>query len=73
MKLDQAEFRILGFGTLQVKTGKYQGDPVAIVHTGKVNSSGNGEYQLNILTGVVPVALTGTVQIGDALVKAIAE
>jgi hypothetical protein len=73
MKLDQAEFRILGFGTMQVRTGKYQGEPVAIVHTGKVDSSGSGEYQVSILTGVVPVALRGTVQIDNTVVKAIAE
>jgi hypothetical protein len=73
MNLDQAEFRILGFGTMQVRTGKYQGEPVAIVHTGKVDSSGSGEYQISILTGVVPVALSGTVQIDNTVVKAIAE
>lgn len=73
MNLDQAGFKILGFGKLQVKTGKYEGDPVAIVHTGKVDTSGSGEYQINLLSGVVPLALTGTVQISNTSVKASAE
>lgn len=70
MKLDQVGFRIQGFGITQVKTGKFEREPVAIVHTGKIEASGNGEYQVNILTGVVPVALTGTVQITGTDVKA---
>jgi hypothetical protein len=73
MKLGQVQFLIQGFGALEVKTGKFQDDPVAIVHTGKVNATGSGTYQVNIITGVVPVALTGTVQISGTEVKAMAE
>jgi hypothetical protein len=73
MQLTQVHFRILGFGKTQVKTGKYEGEPVAIVHTGTVDSSGSGDYQVNIIDGVVPVALTGTVKISDTQVKASAE
>ena len=70
LKLTQVHFRVLGFGTTQVKTGKYEGEPVAIVHTGTVNTSGSGDYQVNYLTGVVPVSLFGTVQINGTEVKA---
>jgi len=73
MKLEQVGFKIQGFGNMQVNTGKHEGDPVAIVHTGKVDCSGGGEYQVNILTGVVPVALLGTIQITGTDVKAMTE
>jgi hypothetical protein len=73
LKLTQVHFRIQGLGITQVKTGKYEGDPVAVVHTGKVDTTGSGEYQVNYLTGVVPVALFGTVQISGTDVKAMSE
>ena len=73
MKLPEVQFRILGFGKLQVRTAKYEGDPAALAHTGKVDASGSGDYQVNILTGVVPVALVGTVQISNTQVKAMVE
>ena len=70
MNLTQVHFLITGFGKTQVKTGNYQQNPEAIVHTGTVNASGNGEYKVNIITGVVPVALTGKVQINSTEVVA---
>lgn len=73
MNLDKAKFILLGFGTMEVKTGKYEGDPVAVVHTGKVNTSGSGEYQISVLGGVETVALFGTVQISGTEVKAMPE
>ena len=73
MNLTQVHFKVMGFGTTQVKTGKYEGEPVAVVHTGKVDASGSGAYQVNYLTGVVPVALFGTVQIEGTDVKAVAQ
>jgi hypothetical protein len=73
MKLTQVHFKVMGFGITQVKTGKYEGESVAVVHTGKVDTSGSGEYQVNYLTGVVPVALSGTVQISGTDVKAMPE
>jgi len=73
MKLPQVQFRIQGYGKVQVRTAKYEGDPAALVHTGKVDASGSGDYQVNILTGVVPVSLVGTVQISNSQVKAMVE
>jgi hypothetical protein len=73
MKLSEVKFRIQGFGNMKVTTGEYEHDPVAIVHTGKVDTSGNGEYQVSVLGGVVPVALFGTVQISGTEVKAMTE
>ena len=73
LTLSQVHFRIQGFGKTKVDTGKYEGDPVAIVHTGKVEISGNGYYKVSFLSGVVPVALTGTVQISGKEVKAMTE
>ncbi len=71
MKLTQVHFLVTGFGKTQVKTGNYQNKPVAIIHTGTANASGNGVYQVNIITGIVPVALTGTVQINGTKVIAV--
>ena len=73
LNLTQVHFRISGFGITQVKTGKFEGEPAAIVHTGKVDASGSGAYQVNFLTGVVPVALIGTVSISGSDVKALPE
>jgi hypothetical protein len=73
MNLTQVQFRVQGFGKTAVRTGKHEGEPAALVHTGKVDTSGGGEYQVNILTGVVPVALSGTVQITGTDVKAMTE
>jgi len=73
MKAGEVRFRIQGFGSLKVSTGKYEGDPVALVHTGKVDTTGNGDYQVSIITPVVPMALTGTVQISNTEVKAMPE
>jgi hypothetical protein len=73
LNLTQVHFRISGFGLTQVKTGKFEGEPAAIVHTGKVDASGSGAYQVNFLTGVVPVALIGTVSISGSEVKALPE
>jgi hypothetical protein len=68
LNLPQVEFQVQGFGKTKVSTGKNEGEPVTIVHTGKVDASGNGELQVNPLSGVVPVALVGTVEIlGDNL------
>ena len=71
MELDQVHFLITGFGKTQVKTGNYHSDPVAIIHTGTVDASGNGDYKVNIIDGIVPVALTGTVQVNGTQVVAI--
>jgi len=74
MHTSQTHFKVLGFGNTKVNTGKHEGDPVAIVHTGKVDVSGNGDYQVSVLVGgVVPVALTGTIQISGTDVKAMVE
>jgi len=73
MNLTQVQFRVQGFGKVSVRTGKHEREPAALVHTGKVEASGSGEYQVNILTGVVPVALTGTVQITGTDVKSMTE
>ncbi len=73
LNLPDVEFRILGFGKTKVSTGKKEGDPVTIVHTGKVEASGNGNYQVNPLSGVVPVLFTGTVEISGSDVKAFVE
>jgi hypothetical protein len=73
LALPDVEFRVLGFGKTKVGTGKKEGEPVTIVHTGKVDASGNGNLQVNPLTGVVPVALTGTVEISGNQVKATVE
>jgi hypothetical protein len=43
------------------------------VHTGTVNVSGNGDYQVSILGGILPVALTGTVKITGTDLKSMAE
>jgi hypothetical protein len=73
LDLPQVEFQVQGFGKTKVSTGKSEGEPTAIVHTGKVDASGSGELQVNPLSGVVPVALVGTVEIlGDQL-KAMVE
>jgi hypothetical protein len=69
----QAGLKLQGLGAMQIKTGKYEGDPVALVHTGKVDVSGYGDYQVIIISGVVPVALTGTIQISGTEVKAMPE
>jgi len=73
MNLSQVQFKVQGFGKTQVRTGKHEGEPAALVHTGTVQASGNGEYRVNILSGVVPVALTGTVQITGTDVKSMTE
>jgi hypothetical protein len=59
----QIQFQVQGFGKTKVGTGKHEGKPAAIVHTGKVNASGTGNYQVNVLVGLVPVAMSGYVQI----------
>jgi hypothetical protein len=73
LNLPQVEFRIVGFGKTKVGTGKSEGEPVTIVHTGKVDASGNGDLQVTPVSGVVPVALTGTVEISGSNVKVSAE
>jgi hypothetical protein len=73
MRVPKASFRVLGFGAVQVKTGKHEGEPTAVVHTGTVNVSGNGDYQVSILGGILPVALTGTVKITGTDLKSMAE
>jgi len=73
MNASQTQFKVLGFGNTKVNTGKREGDPVAIVHTGKVDVSGSGDYQVSVLGGVIPVALTGTIQITGTEVKAMVE
>ena len=73
LNLSQVEFRVLAFGKTKISTGKKEGEPVTIIHTGKVDASGNGDYQVNPLSGVVPVALTGTVEISGSDVKATVE
>ncbi len=73
LNLPQVEFRVLGFGKTKIGTGKKEGEPVTIVHTGKVEASGNGNLQVNPLTGVVPVVLTGKIEISGNNVKASVE
>lgn len=73
MKVAKATFRVEGFGPVAVKTGKHEGEPVALVHTGTVNVSGVGDYQVSILGGVLPVVLTGTVKITGTDVKSMEE
>jgi hypothetical protein len=71
--LTQVQFQLQGFGKTKVSTGKYEREPAALVHTGTVDTSGNGEYQVSVLGGVVPVALTGTVKITGSQLKAMVE
>jgi len=72
LNLPEAEFRLQGFGKTKVRTGKSEGNPTAIVHTGKVEASGNGAFQVNPLAGVVPIVLTGKVEIsGDRLIATV--
>jgi hypothetical protein len=73
MNTAKSAFRVQGFGNVHVQTGKHEGEPVAIVHTGKVEVNGNGEYQVSVLGSVLPVALTGTVQISGNEVRAMEE
>jgi len=73
LKLTEANFRIQGFANLHVKTGYYEREPSAIVHTGKFDAVGNGNYKVSIITPVVPVALTGIVEISGTNVKAMTE
>jgi hypothetical protein len=73
LKLTEANFRIQGFANMHVGTGKYEGESAAIVHTGKVNTTGSGEYQVSVLGAAVPVALFGTVQVTGSEVKAMVE
>jgi hypothetical protein len=73
MQVPDVAFQVQGFGKTTVSTGKFEGDPAAIVHTGKLNVSGAGEYQVTLVIGVVRVALTGTVTITGNNVKAVAE
>lgn len=73
LNLSQVNFRIQGLSPLKVTTGKYEGDPAALIHTGKLDASGNGQYKVNILSGVVPVALIGSVQLTGSEVKAMTE
>jgi hypothetical protein len=73
MKLDQASFKLQGFAKMKVTTGKYENDPKTIIHTGTVDTTGSGEYQVSVIGGVVPVALVGTIQIIGNNVKAYSE
>jgi hypothetical protein len=73
MNVTQVQFRVQGFGKTDVRTGKHEGEPAALVHTGKVDTSGSGNYRVNFLSGVVPVALSGTVQITGTDVKSMPE
>jgi hypothetical protein len=73
LNADDVKVKVQGFGSLKVSTGKYEGDPAALVHTGKVEVTGNGDYKVSIITPVVPVALTGTIQITGTDVKASTE
>lgn len=73
MHLSQVQFRLQGFGKTKIGTAKYEGESTALVHTGKVNTSGSGEYQVSVLGGVVPMALVGTVQISGKELKAMVE
>jgi len=73
MGLYQAQFRIQGFGKTKIQTAKHEGESAAIVHTGKIDASGHGAYAVNILSGVVPVVLEGTVQILGNEVKSLEE
>jgi hypothetical protein len=73
LKLSQVNFRIQGLSPLKVTTGKHEGDPAALIHTGKLEASGNGEYRVNILSGIVPVAVIGSVQVSGSEVKAMTE
>ena len=73
MNVTQASFKLQGFAKMQVSTGTYEHDPQTIIHTGKVNSTGSGEYQVSVIGGVVPVSLTGTIQVSGHDVKAFEE
>jgi hypothetical protein len=73
MNLSQVEFRLQGFGKTKIGTAKYEGDPAALVHSGTVETSGSGQYQVSVLGGVVPVALVGTVKITGSELKASVE
>jgi len=68
LNLPPVAFRIQGFGKTKISTGKSGGEPAAVVHTGKVNASGNGNYSTAPLT-VSPVIVTGTVEISGTEVK----
>jgi hypothetical protein len=73
MNVTQASFKLHGFAKMQVSTGTYEHDPQTIIHTGKVDTTGSGDYQVSVIGGVVPVALTGTIQISGHDVKAFEE
>ena len=70
--LPPVDFRILGFGKTKVSTGKSEGEPAAVVHTGKMNASGHGTY-FSSPPSVSPAVLTGTVEISGTDVKASVE
>jgi hypothetical protein len=73
LKLPEVQFKIQGFGKMKVKTGSYEHEPAALVHTGKVDATGNGNYRVSIIIPVQPVALTGTVELSGSDVKAMPE
>ncbi len=73
LNLTDVNFRVQGLSVTKVGTGKYEGDPTALVHTGKVNVTGSGNYRVSVLDTPVPVALEGTVQISGSDVKAMTD
>ena len=73
LNVSNVEFQVQGFGKTKIGTGKNEGEPLTIVHTGKVEANGNGKLQVSQLTGIVPVALIGDVEISGNNLKATVE
>lgn len=73
MKVTNAGFKLQGFSKMQVSTGTFEHDPKTIIHTGKVDTTGSGEYLVSVIVGVKPVAMLGTIQISGHDVKAYEE
>jgi hypothetical protein len=73
INVPQASLKLQGFEKMKVITGKSETEPVAIVHTGKVETTGGGVYQVSAISGVVPLAVTGTIEVSGSEVKASVE
>lgn len=71
MQIPGVEFQIQGFGKTKISTGKFEGEPAAIVHTGKLSANGAGDYKITPLSDAVRVALTGTVTVSGNNLKAV--
>ena len=73
MHVTDVSFKLQGFSKMQVITGTYDHDPKTIIHTGKLDTTGSGEYQVSVIVGVKPVTMIGTIQVSGHDVKAYEE